>query len=303
MSQALRFDERVVVVTGAGGGLGRHYALELARRGARVVVNDLGCSKHGEESSPLPADEVVQEIRTLGGEAVASYDDVATVSGGKAVVQTALDAFDGIDILINNAGIIRDGFFARMKEENWDAVLDVHLKGAFCVTAPAFKEMRKRSYGRIVMTTSGSGIFGNVGQANYASAKMGLVGLTNVLKLEGLKRNIKSNMVAPIAGTRLTRNIVTPDLFERMRVEYVTPVVLYLCSERCRDSGLIINAGFGHYSRSVMVTAPGVDLADGPALPTPEDVMENWDRIMDLDGARIFNQFGDAFNEFGGMED
>ena len=234
MSQALRFDERVAVITGAGGGLGRHYALELAKRGARVVVNDLGCSKHGEGSGPIPADEVVKEIEILGGDAVASYDDVATVAGGKAVVQTALDAFGKIDILVNNAGIIRDRLFVKMEEGSWDAVLDVHLRGAFCVTAPAFKEMRKRSYGRIVMTTSGSGIFGNVGQANYASAKMGLVGLTNVLKLEGLKRNIKSNVVAPIAGTRLTRDVVTPELFDKMKVEYVTPVVLYLCSERCQ---------------------------------------------------------------------
>jgi len=299
MSQALRFDDRVAVITGAGGGLGRHYALELAKRGARVVVNDLGCSKHGEGSSPIPADEVVEEIKTLGGNVIASYDDVATIAGGKALVQRALDAFGKIDILINNAGIIRDGFFARMGEENWDAVLDVHLRGAFCVTAPAFKEMRKRSYGRIVMTTSGSGIFGNVGQANYASAKMGLVGLTNVLKLEGLKRNIKSNLVAPIAGTRLTRDVVTPELFDKMKLEYVTPVVLYLCSETCRDSGLIINAGFGHYSRSAMLTAPGVGLTDGHAIPTPEDVMDNWDRIMDLDKARIFNHFKDAFTEFG----
>ena len=152
------------------------------------------------------------------------------------------------------------------------------------------------------MTTSGSGIFGNVGQANYASAKMGLMGLTNVLKLEGLKRNIKSNVVAPIAGTRLTRDVVTPELFDKMKVEYVTPVVLYLCSERCRDSGLIINAGFGHYSRSVMLTAPGVSLTDGRGIPTPEDVMENWDKIMDLDNARIFDQFKDAFTEFGRLE-
>lgn len=303
MSQTLRFDERVAVITGAGNGLGRHYALELAKRGAGVVVNDLGCSKHGEGSSTSPADEAVEEIRALGGKAVASYDDVATVAGGKAVVQAALDVFGRIDILINNAGIIRDGFFARMGEENWDAVLDVHLKGAFCVTAPAFREMRKRSYGRIVMTASGSGIFGNVGQANYASAKMGLVGLTNVLKLEGLKRNIRCNVVAPIAGTRLTRGVVTPEIFDRLKVEYVTPVVLYLCSERCRDTGLIINAGFGHYSRSAMLTAPGVDLSDGRAIPTPEDVMENWDKITDLDEARIFNQFKDAFTGFGGLED
>lgn len=303
MSQALRFDEHVAVVTGAGGGLGRHYALELAKRGAGVVVNDLGCSKHGEGSGPAPADEVVNEIKALGGEAVASYEDVATLAGGRAVVQAALDSYGKIDILINNAGIIRDRLFVKMEEGDWDAVIDVHLRGAYCVTAPAFKEMRKRSYGRIVMTASGSGIFGNVGQANYASAKMGIVGLTNVLKLEGLKRNIKCNVVAPIAGTRLTRDIVPPDLFDKMKVEYVTPLVLYLCSEKCRDSGVIINAGFGHYSRSVMSTAPGVDLADGGAVPTPEDIMENWDRIMDPGRGRTFDQFKDALTDFGRLEE
>ncbi|MBN2123114.1 MAG: SDR family oxidoreductase [Deltaproteobacteria bacterium] len=303
MDQKLRFDGRVAVVTGAGGGLGREYALGLAKRGARVVVNDLGCSKHGEGASPLPADSVAEEIRAMGGEVVANHDDIATAAGGRSVVQAAMDNFGRVDILINNAGIIRDRLFAKMDEQDWDAVLGVHLRGAFCVTLPAFREMRKQSYGRIVMTTSGSGVFGNVGQANYASAKMGLVGLTNVLKLEGLKRNIRTNLIAPVAGTRLTRDVVAPEIYDRMKADYVTPAVLYLCSEQCRDYGLIIHAGFGHYSRSVLLTGPGVNLAEGGPAPTPEDIWANWDRITDIQDARILDQFKDALTEFGRLED
>lgn len=166
------------------------------------------------------------------------------------------------------------------------------------MTAPAFKEMRERSYGRIVMTKSGSGIFGNAGRANYASAKTGLVGMVNVLKLEGLKRNIKRNVVAPVAGTRLTRDIVPQDVFDRMKVEYVTPLVLYLCSEKCRDTGLIVNAGFGHCSRSALLTAPGVCLPDGITIPAPEVVMENRDRITGLANARTFDQFKETITDF-----
>jgi len=287
------FKGRVAIVTGAGGGLGRNYAIELAKRGAKVVVNDLGGSKAGVGSSSSAADHVIEEIKALGGEAAPNYDNVATTVGGENIVQTAIDAFGKVDILINNAGILLDSTFAKMDEEKWDAVVAVHLKGAFCVTKPAFIHMTRQGYGRIVMTASASGLFGNFGQTNYASAKMGVVGLVNVLKLEGAKYNIKTNILAPMAGTRLTEDVVPPEIFKRMRVDFVTPAVLYMCSEQCQDSGLIINAGFGYFSRSAIMTGEGVILSDGDKIPTLEEVMENWSRITSLENPRFFFQLSE----------
>jgi len=284
------FTGRVAIVTGAGGGLGRNHAIELAKRGAKVLVNDLGGSKTGVGSSSSAADNVVEEIRVLGGEAVPNYDNVATPEGGENIAQAAIDAFGKVDILINNAGILLDSTFAKMDEEKWDTVVAVHLKGTFCVTKPAFIHMTNQGYGRIVMTTSGSGLFGNFGQTNYASAKMGVVGFANVLKLEGAKYNIKTNVLAPIAGTRLTEDVVPPEIFRKMRVDFVTPAVLYMCSEQCQDSGMIINAGLGYFSRSAMMTGEGAILSDGNKIPTPEEVMENWSRITSLENPRFFNQ-------------
>ena len=286
----INFTGRVAIVTGAGGGLGRNHAIELAKRGARVVVNDLGGSRDGMGSSPSAADHVVEEIKALGGEAVPNYDNVTTPEGGENIVQTAIDAFGKVDILINNAGILLDSTFAKMDEKKWDAVIAVHLKGTFCVTKPAFIHMIHQGYGRIVMTTSGSGLFGNFGQTNYASAKMGVAGFANVLKLEGAKYNIKTNVIAPIAGTRLTEDVVPPEIFKRMKVDFVTPAVLYMCSEQCQDSGVIINAGLGYFSRSAIMTGEGVILSDGNKIPTPEEVMENWNRITSLENPRFFNQ-------------
>lgn len=284
------FTGRVAIVTGAGGGLGRNHAIELAKRGAKVVINDLGGSRNGVGSSPSAADHVVEEIKALGGEAVPNYDNVAIPEGGEHIVQTAIDAFGKIDILINNAGILLDSTFVKMDEKKWDVVVDVHLKGTFCVTRPAFLHMMKQGYGRIIMTTSGSGLFGNFGQANYSSAKMGVVGLANVLKLEGAKYNIKTNVIAPIAGTRLTEDVVPPEIFSRMKVDFVTPAVLYMCSEQCKDSGVIINAGLGYFSRSAIMTGEGVILSDGNKIPTPEEVMENWGKIASLENPKFFNQ-------------
>ena len=288
MSQ-LDFTGRVAIVTGAGGGLGRNHAIELAKRGAKVVVNDLGGSRDGVGSSPSAADHVVDEIKALGGDAVPNYDNVTSLKGGENIVQTAIDAYGKVDILINNAGILLDSTFGKMDEEKWDTVVAVHLKGTYCVTKPAFIHMMQQGYGRIVMTTSGSGLFGNFGQTNYASAKMGVVGFANVLKLEGAKYNIKTNVLAPIAGTRLTEDVVPPEIFKRMRVEFVTPVVLYMCSEACRDSGIIINAGLGYFSRSAIMTGEGVILSDGEKIPTPEAVMENWSRITSLETPKFFS--------------
>jgi len=292
------FNGRVAVVTGAGGGLGRNHAIELAKRGAKVVVNDLGGSKDGMGSSQSAADRVAEEIKALGGEAIPNYDNVATSVGGENIIRTALDAFGKLDILINNAGILLDSTFAKMDETKWDTVVAVHLKGAFCVTKPAFIQMMKQNYGRIVMTTSGSGLFGNFGQTNYASAKMGVVGFTNVLKLEGAKYNIKTNVIVPIAGTRLTEDIVPPELFRMMKVDFVTPAVLYMCSEQCQDSGVIINAGLGYFSRSAIMTGEGVILSDRKKIPTPEEVMENWSRITSLETPKFFNQLMEMSSEY-----
>ena len=204
----IRFDDRVAIVTGAGAGLGRVYALELARRGAKVVVNDLGGGRDGSgEGSSSPADKVVDEIKASGGDAVANYDSVATAEGGENIVKSALDAFGTVDILINNAGILRDKSFLKMEPENWHIVLDVHLSGAYNVSRPAFAAMKDKGYGRILMTTSAAGLYGNFGQTNYTAAKMGLVGLMNTLKLEGQKYGIKVNTIAPVAASRLTEDI------------------------------------------------------------------------------------------------
>ncbi len=293
------FTGRVAIVTGAGAGLGRQYALELAKRGAKVVVNDLGGTRDGVGHDDAAANKVVQEIKALGGQAVPNYDNVASVTGGENIVKTAIDAFGKVDILINNAGILRDKSFVKMEEENWDSVMAVHLKGAYCVTRPAFENMRANGYGRIIMTTSGAGLFGNFGQSNYASAKMGLIGLTNVLKLEGGKYNIKTNVIVPVAASRLTEDVLPPQFFERMKPDFIAPAVLYLCSEQCQDNGMIINATLGYYSRTAVMTGPGVIIGDGTRVPSPEEVMENWDKISSIDSPKYFDQLGEMFGVLG----
>ena len=293
------FTGRVAIVTGAGAGLGRCHALELAKRGAKVVVNDLGGTRDGTGSDDSAANKVVEEIKALGGEAVPNYDSVATVAGGENIVKTAIDAYGKVDILINNAGILRDKSFVKMDEENWDGVMAVHLRGAYCVTRPAFINMRENGFGRIVMTTSGAGLFGNFGQTNYAAAKTGLIGLTNVLKLAGAKYNIKTNVIVPVAGSRLTEDVLPPELFEKMKPDFITPAVLYMCAEECEDSGMIINAALGYYSRSAIVTGPGAILSDGKTIPTPEAVMENWGKIKSIENPQYFDQLPEMFGVLG----
>ncbi|MFP4324275.1 MAG: SDR family oxidoreductase, partial [Anaerolineales bacterium] len=217
-----RFDGRVAVVTGAGRGLGRTHALLLASRGARVVVNDLGVSTTGEGADTSPADDVVNEIKAAGGEAVANHD---SVDAGDKIIQTALDTFGQIDIVVNNAGILRDKSFAKMADEDWDMVHLVHLRGAYKVTKAAWPHFREAGYGRVIMTSSASGIFGNFGQANYAAAKLGLYGFAQTLALEGAKYNIIVNAVAPLAGSRMTETILEPEVVEALRPEFVSPLV------------------------------------------------------------------------------
>jgi len=281
----IRFDGRVAIVTGAGAGLGRTYALALARRGARVVVNDLGGARDGTGGSSAPAKQVLEEIRALGGEAVANYDTVATPEGGENIVKTAMDAFGSVEILINNAGILRDKSFLNLTPENWDAVLAVHLNGAYNVTRPAFRVMREKAYGRILMTTSTSGLFGNFGQTNYGSAKTGLIGLANVLKLEGAKYHIKVNTICPSAGSRMTEDVISPDLYKAFAPELVTPLVLYLVSDECKESGYIYYAGGGLYCRVAVVRGPGITLGDREDPPTVEEIRDHWEAIHSIEGA------------------
>jgi 3-hydroxy-3-methylglutaryl CoA synthase/NAD(P)-dependent dehydrogenase (short-subunit alcohol dehydrogenase family)/putative sterol carrier protein len=286
-ADTLRFDDRVAIVTGAGAGLGRAYALELAGRGAKVVVNDLGGARDGSgEGSSAAADQVVEEIKKLGGEAVANYDNVASAEGGERIVQAALDAFGRLDILINNAGILRDKSFLKMEPENWQAVMDVHLNGAYHVTRPAMAVMKENGYGRIVMTTSAAGLYGNFGQTNYSAAKMALVGLMNTLKLEGKKNNIKVNTIAPIAASRLTEDVMPPDLFEKSKPEFVVPMVVSLCSEACQETGRIFNSGMGYFNRAAVFTGPATQLGDPENPPTPEQIHANWKKIDSLEGAQ-----------------
>ena len=277
----ITFDNRVAVVTGAGGGLGRTYALEFARRGARVVVNDLGGSVDGSGGSAMAADAVVAEIEAGGGEAVANYDSVSSPDGGASIVQTAIDAFGQVDILVNNAGILRDTSFAKMTTEQIDAVLDVHLKGAFYVAQPAFAFMKERGYGRIINTSSPSGLFGNFGQVNYGAAKAGLMGMASVMAIEGVKYNIKVNTIAPVAKTRMTEDLLGP-LADMVHPEQVTPLVVYLASETCTLTHQVFSVGGGRYARIFLGVNDGW-FAGKDVVPSVEDIHANLDTIQDID--------------------
>jgi len=276
----ITFDQRVAIVTGAGGGLGRSYALELARRGARVVVNDLGGAIDGTGGDRRPADLVVQEINRAGGEAVANYDSVSTPDGGAAIVETAVEAFGTVDVVINNAGILRDRSFGNLTVSELQAVTDVHLLGAFYVSLPAFPIMKEKGYGRLVFTSSNAGIFGNFGQTNYGAAKAGLVGFSNVLAIEGAKYNIKSNVIAPVARTRLTEELLGP-LTEFLDPDQVTPMVVYLCSEANQFTHEIFTAGGGRYGRIFVGTNPGW-FSGRNIVPSVEDIRANLDQIRDI---------------------
>ena len=287
----VRFDGRVAIVTGAGGGLGRSHALLLASRGAKVVVNDLGGARDGSGGGAHNmADQVVNEIKAAGGEAVANYDGVDTHAGGENIVKTAVDAFGKIDIVIANAGILRDRAFHNIEEEDWDKIFAVHVKGSFNVIQPAFRLMRQQNYGRIIVTTSNAGLYGNFGQANYSSAKTALLGLASTLELEGAKYGIKANVIAPVAASRLTEDVMPPPVLEKLKPEFVSPVVAYLCSEECEVSGNIFTAGGGYVGRAAIVESKGAIL---PGL-TIEDVRDNFAKISDMTGAE---EFSNAFDE------
>ena len=275
----LSFAGRVAIITGAGGGLGRSHALELARRGAHVLVNDLGGSLDGSGSSDSAAQRVVDEITALGGSAAPNYDSVATSAGGQAIVAAAVAAFGRVDILVNNAGILRDKAFHKMDDAMIDAVIDVHLKGALYVSRPAFALMREQGYGRIINTSSASGLFGNFGQANYGAAKAGLAGLTRVLALEGAGHGIKVNAIAPIASTRMTQDILG-ELQPKVSPESVSPMVAYLAHEECSVSGNVYSVAGGRIARIFVAETLGVVLADNSA----EAIRANLQLIDQVDG-------------------
>jgi 3-hydroxyacyl-CoA dehydrogenase/3a,7a,12a-trihydroxy-5b-cholest-24-enoyl-CoA hydratase len=277
----LRFDGRVVIVTGAGGGLGRAHALLLASRGARVLVNDLGGSMHGDGKSTRAADAVVDEIKAAGGEAVANYD---SVEDGDRIVQAALDAYGQLDVVINNAGILRDVSFHKLSKEDWDLVYRVHVKGAFAVTRAAWDHMRERGYGRIVMTASAAGIYGNFGQANYAMAKLGLVGFANTLAVEGKKKGVYVNTIAPIAGSRLTETVMPKEIVDALKPEYVSPLVAWLAHEDCDETGGLFEVGGGFFSKLRWERSKGELVRIGRSI-TPELVKARWSRITSFDGA------------------
>ncbi len=292
------FTDRVAIVTGAGGGLGRSHALLLASLGAAVVVNDLGGTVHGEGSSARAADGVVAEIEASGGVAVADYNSVAAPESARAIVERALEEFGRVDILINNAGILRDRSFANMTDEELRAVLDVHLRGAFYVTQPAFIHMKEHGYGRIIMTSSASGIMGNFGQSNYGAAKMGLIGLMNVLALEGAKYGIKVNAIAPIAGTRMTRDILG-EVFDYFRPELVSPAVAYLASEECELSAEVWSVGGGSVSRVFIALAEGYFKHPHQGDLTVDDIVANLAEIRSEDGYIIPYSSQDEFAKLG----
>ncbi|MBX9730415.1 MAG: SDR family oxidoreductase [Sphingomonas sp.] len=276
---AIRFDDRVVVITGGGGGLGRSYALEFAARGAKVVVNDLGADIRGGGQSVTSADLVVAEIEAMGGMAVASYD---SVEQGDRIIDTAIAAFGRVDVLINNAGVLRDLSFKKMTDDDWERVYRVHLFGAFKVTKAAWTHMQAQTYGRIVNTASAAGIYGNFGQANYSAVKLGLVGFTKTLAIEGAAKKITVNAIAPIAGSRLLETISAPEMVEALKPEYVTPLVVRLCAEHNRESGSLFELAAGWMAKLRWERTRGVSFDPATEI-TAETVDDAWEQLCSFD--------------------
>jgi NAD(P)-dependent dehydrogenase (short-subunit alcohol dehydrogenase family) len=286
---SIRFDDRVAIVTGAGGGLGRLYALELAKRGAKVVVNDFGGSVRGENGSSEAANRVANEITAAGGHAQANGASVSDPDGVAQLVDEAMDVFGRVDVLINNAGILRDKTFAKMTIDDVRAVLDVHLLGTFLCTKAVWPIMQERGYGRIVMTSSGSGLFGNFGQANYAAAKLGVVGLMNTLELEGAKYDIRVNTIAPAAATRMTEGLMPDEMFAAFDPSYVVPGVVFLASESA-PTGVVLGAAAGVFATARIAQSAGVAL-DTKTLDA-DAVAANWDKIADESSLLGFDAVG-----------
>ena len=276
--------DKVVIVTGAGGGLGRSYARFLAGNGALVVVNDLGGARDGTGSGTSMADQVVEEIQAAGGKAVANYSSVATADGAAEIVETALDTFGAVHGVVSNAGILRDGAFHKMTDDNFDSVLKVHLYGGFNVVRAAWAHFREQRFGRVVVATSTAGIYGNFGQANYGAAKLGLVGMINTLAIEGAKYAITANAVAPLAATRMTEDIAPQELLDKLNPDLVAPAVGYLVSEENNDTGSVFVVGGGLVQRVAQFQNDGVTFAAPPSL---EDIAARWPEISDMSSAKL----------------
>lgn len=289
---SLSFEGRVVLVTGAGGGLGKAYALAFAERGASVIVNDLGGDIKGGGKSSAAADKVVEEIRAKGGKAVANYD---SVEDGEKIIQTALDAFGRIDIVVNNAGILRDRSFARTSDLDWDLIQRVHLRGSFLVTRAAWNHMKNQKYGRIIMTASAAGIYGNFGQANYSAAKLGILGLANTLAIEGSKYNVHCNTIAPVAGSRLTETVMPPDIVANLKPEYVAPLVLWLAHEQCKENGGLFEVGAGWIAKLRWERTKGAIVRRRNQPMSPEDVRDQWEKVCDFTDSTRPTSMGESF--------
>jgi NAD(P)-dependent dehydrogenase (short-subunit alcohol dehydrogenase family) len=291
----IRFDGKVAIVTGAGGGLGRQHALELARRGAKVVVNDLGGSVDGSGGSSEAAQKVVEEIKALGGEAIANGSSVTDDAGVAHMVQQAIDLWGRIDILIANAGILRDRTLTKMALEDFEAVMQVHVWGTFKPIKAVWDLMKAQNYGRIVVTTSSSGMYGNFGQSNYGAAKMAILGLMNTLKLEGAKNDVKINAISPVAATRMTEGLMPPEVLAKLAPEYVTPGVVYLASDEA-PTGAILTAGAGAFALARIYETEGVYLGEGGL--SAEEVRDSWDKITAEDGQKAYFNGGEQGQKF-----
>ena len=275
---SISFADQVAIVTGAGGGLGRCHALELAGRGAKVVVNDLGGTMDGTGGSSEAAEAVVAEIKAMGGEAIANGGSVSDRAGAQSMVDAAMNAWGRVDVLINNAGILRDKSFSKMTLDDFEMVVNVHLLGAAYCSHAVWPIMREQNYGRILMTTSPSGLYGNFGQTNYGAAKMGQVGLMNSMKIEGAKNNIHTNSIAPVAATRMTENLMPEEVLEKLGPELVTPAAIFLVSEDA-PNGVILQAQGGQYSLAAVVENNGVNLG---VDATADDVAASYEAIVDM---------------------
>ena len=280
----IKFDDKVVIVTGAGGGLGKSHALEFARRGAKVVVNDLGGSVDGSGGASDAANAVVEEIKAEGGEAIANGASVADQSGVQNMIDEVMSKWGCIDVLVNNAGILRDKSFHKISLEEFNAVMDVHFQGSVYTSHAVYPIMREQNFGRIIFTTSSGGLSGNFGQANYGAAKMAMIGLMNCLKIEGQKYNVHSSAVAPVALSRMTENLFPEGIGERFLPEYVTPAVIYLASDDA-PNGAIIGAGAGVFTQFRIFETMGLALGTGDDM-TPENIAAGWSSVADMDDAR-----------------
>ncbi len=291
----IRFDGKVAIVTGAGGGLGRQHALELARRGAKVVVNDLGGSVDGSGGSSAAADAVVAEIKAFGGEAIANGSSVTDDAGVANMVKQTMDAWGRIDILVANAGILRDKSFSKMEVSDFEAVMNVHVMGTVKPAKAVWEIMKAQNYGRILVTTSSTGLYGNFGQANYGAAKLALIGFMNTLKLEGQKNNIHVNAISPVAATRMTENLMPAEVLEKLKPEYVTPAVVYLVSEEA-PTGVILTSGAGAFAQARIYETEGVYLGEGGL--SVEEVRDNFARITDPGGQKAYVNGGEQSGKF-----